>query len=120
MWTTVVLILTILGLVIPLTAVAVAFVRVRRQFRASSAKLAQAQQLRLEADHVRGADQEALIARADSILKPSSTFADVLFLREVMENYILEAEWSELKWPAVVGVFGLVVATAASVWSLYL
>lgn len=116
----VVLLLTLLGPGLTLLSLAIGYVRVKRELKRLQAVRVDGVAARRAADLLPADQQEAARARADALYPPSSTWGDVLYLRELIAELILQGDGQPLRLPALLAGLGVLTGTAGSVWSLYL
>ncbi len=55
----------------------------------------------------------------EAVLPNTSSWGDVEYIRDWIRLFILEQAVSGLGWPAALTVGGVVLSTAASVWSIW-
>lgn len=58
-------------------------------------------------------------ARKEAVLPNTSSWGDVEYIRHWIRRFILEQALSGLGWPAALTIAGVVLSTAASVWSVW-
>lgn len=116
----IVLLLTLLGPGLTVLSLGVGYFRVKRELTRLRGVRTGGLADRRAVEQLPRNEQEAARARADALYPSSSSGNDVLYLREVIAELILESSGQPLRLPAVLAGLGLVFGTTASAWSLYL
>jgi hypothetical protein len=53
------------------------------------------------------------------VLGPSGTMNDLTYIREVIRHQVIKQSYESLGWPLAFTLLGVVVGTAAGIWSLW-
>ncbi len=112
----VVAVLTVCGGALPLGALIVGGCRVWREHRDIASKLDRVQALRLP----QGTTDEDYAAAQEAILSHTMTITQAEYGHEWVRRHILRDTLDDLRGPALAAGAGVVLATVASLWGLFL
>jgi hypothetical protein len=107
--------LTVLGAVLTIGGLAWGARKLLAEYRQLVDDLTEVQ--RLNGDTSLNEDERR--AAKEAVLPNTSSWADVEYIRHWIRRFILEQATSGLGWPAALTIAGVVVSTAASVWSVW-
>jgi hypothetical protein len=113
-----VLMLSVGAFLLPTVATVVGYVRVKRAWRTLSTRLDSAL---AELRSYVGSDPDGMRAatkRAADVLRPSTTYADALYMREHITVALLRSTVGQLRGPALVASLGGLCGMAAAVLQL--
>lgn len=97
---------------LPVLGLALAFVRARAGLTRDSALLARARELIHE-------DEQNGERRAEEILRPTTTWADIPYLREVIADALLHAEWAQFRGPVWLVLGGMAAGLGANLVGVF-
>ncbi|MFF3247369.1 hypothetical protein ACFYWY_27435 [Streptomyces sp. NPDC002870] len=107
--------LTFVGAVLTLGGLTWGAKNLRSEFVDLRDRLEQAQTLNLSE-----LPREERDAQRNAILTPSSTWNDVLYMRELIRFHVLQQAADNIGMPLGLTLLGVLAGTGASVWSLWL
>jgi hypothetical protein len=107
--------LTVLGGAMTLVGLAWGVRALAREYRDLVKDLDQIAKLTTRTDLTR--DKQAELREA--VRPPSSSYVDVLYLKEWIRRLILEHTFQSVKYPAALTAVGIICSTLAGVWSVW-